>query len=92
MKQGSYYEISKQCKTIIRDNKPNNSIHMISEIKAPGGEKLGNEIALKIYNAYSDESVKYDSKKYENNINSYKNKVNANIAKATNSVKHPNNN
>jgi hypothetical protein len=40
---------------------------------------MGKETALKIYNIYSEDSVNYDSKKYQTNINSYKEKVNKNI-------------
>ena len=80
MHDGIYQDLSNKCKKIITNNNPSQSINMISKIKSPGnGEKIGKEKALKIYNAYSDNSVNYDSNKYKNNISSYKNKVKSNI-------------
>lgn len=80
MHDGIYQDLSNKCKKIITNNNPSQSINLISKIKSPeNGEKLGKEKALKIYNAYSDNSVNYDSNTYKNNISSYKNKVNSNI-------------
>lgn len=81
MKNANYNNLTKQCKTIIENNSPEDSMKKISNIKL-SDKKVGKETAFKIYKAYSDESVKYDSKKYENNINQYKNKVNSNVEKA----------
>ena len=84
MHDGLYQDLSNKCKSVITKNDPNKSINLISKMKSPGnGEKIGKEKAVKIYNAYADNSVNYDSKKYKNNISSYKNKVNSNIVKAT---------
>jgi hypothetical protein len=83
MQDGLYKNLSNKCKSVIKNNNPNQSINLISKMKSPGnGEKIGREKALKIYNAYSDNSVNYDSNTYKNNISSYKNKVNSNINKA----------
>ena len=83
MHNGLYQNLSNKCKSVITSNNPNQSINLISKMKSPGsGEKIGREKSLKIYNAYSDSSVNYDSKKYQNDISSYKNKVNSNIKKA----------
>lgn len=83
MHNGLYQNLSNKCKTVITNNDPNKSINLISKMKSPGsGEKIGREKALKIYNAYSDNSVNYDSKNHQNNISTYKKKVNSNINKA----------
>lgn len=79
----NYDTLTQKCKNIIKNNDPEKCIDKISNMRSPGdGKKLGTDIALKIYNAYSSESVSYDSNKYKNNINDYKKDVNANINKA----------
>jgi hypothetical protein len=84
----SYENLSNQCKSIIKNKSPEVSVKKISELESPlNGQKLGNKNALKIYSAYSNESVKYDSNLYKNNIIEYSNKVNSNIEKAYSSIK-----
>jgi hypothetical protein len=84
----SYQKISNKCKSTIREKSPEESIKIISNLKSPtSGKNIGEKDALKIYNVYSNESVKYDSKLYKNNINDYSNKINSNIEKAYHSTK-----
>ena len=82
MKSANFDDLTKQCKSIIQNNSPEDSMKKISNLKLSDNKKVGKETAFKIYNVYSDESVKYNSKTYENNINQYKNKVNLNVEKA----------
>ena len=82
MRQGLYDNLSNKCKTAIKQNNPGDSVNIISNMKIPGsGEKIGKTKAIEIYKLYSDESVKYDTNKHKNNINSYKNEVKKNINK-----------
>ena len=82
----SYDNLTNKCKNIIQKNNPSESINKIANFKSPGGNVLGKEMALKIYKIYSNESVKYDSKKYETNISSYKKSVKNNLEKAKQSI------
>ena len=83
MKNGTYEDLSDKCKIIIRNYSPQESIKMISKLQCPtNGEKFGSDTAKKIYTAYSDDSVKYDSNKYRNNINSYTDTVKNNVSKS----------
>lgn len=80
MRQGLYDNLSKNCKDIIKQYSPENSIDIISNMKLPGNSnKIGKDSALKIYNLYSDESVEYKSSEYKNNITKYKKKVRNNV-------------
>ena len=81
---GNYYLLEKKLKNIINTNNPKQSIDLMSKCRLPESNKeIGKETALKIYNSYSENSVKYDSKKYQTNINTYKEKVNNNVKVAT---------
>lgn len=83
MQQGLYDNLTKKCKNTIKNNNPKESINIISDMNLPGKKnKIGNENALKIYKVYADESCKYNSTLYKNDINSYKKKVNNNINEA----------
>ena len=78
---GQFNILETKIKNIIKNNDPEKSIKLISEIKLPEGNKLiGKNGALRIYRNYAENSVEYDSKKYQTNINSYKEKVNKNIS------------
>ena len=70
---------------IIKNNTPEKSIKMLSNIRC-NNELIGKKNALKIYINLSNYSVKYDIKKYKNNIEEYKNLVQKNIQKAKNSI------
>lgn len=75
--------LAHECQNIIKNNSPEKSIDLISNIKhSVSGEKFGKEKALKIYYLYSDQSVEYDVEKYRFNISKFTNKVNSNIKKA----------
>jgi hypothetical protein len=78
----NYDKLTNKCKKFISDNDASNAINKISNLKTPNGNKIGNDAALKIYKIYADESVKYDSKKNQTNISSYKKNVKTNIEKA----------
>ena len=84
----NYDTLAKECKTIIRTNNPRNSIEKISKIKNDDNKTIGVKKALLIYSVYKDESVKYEPKKYDNNINTYKSKVNKNYINAVNASKY----
>jgi len=84
----NYDTLAKKCKTIIRTNNPKDSIEKISKIKNDDNQTIGNKKALLIYSVYKDESVKYEPKKYDNNINEYKSKVNKNYINAVNASKY----
>lgn len=80
MTNKKYYDLSKECQTIIKNNTPIRSMEIISNIRIPqNNKKLNKSDALKIYILYADLSVKYDREKYGNNINLYKKKVENNI-------------
>jgi hypothetical protein len=81
--------LTKKCKTIIRTNSPKDSIEKISKIKnSESNDIIGAKKALLIYSVYKDESVKWEPKKYDNNINSYKSKVENNYKSALNASKY----
>lgn len=82
----TYDNLTNKCKNIIQKNNPSDSINKIASFKSPEGKVLGRDMALKIYKIYSNESVKYDSKKYETNISSYKKSVKKNLEKAKKSI------
>jgi len=85
---GNYDSLETKLKNIINTNNPKQSIILMSKCKLPESNKeIGKETALKIYNSYSENSVNYDSKKYQTNINAYKEKVNNNVKIATKSSK-----
>jgi len=76
---GNYDVLETKLKSIISNNNPKQSIELMSKCRLPESNKeIGKTTALKIYNIYSENSVKYDSKKYQTNINSYKEKVSKN--------------
>ena len=78
---GQFNILETKIKNIIKNNDPEKSIKLISEFKLPESNKLiGKDGATKIYRNYAENSVEYDSKKYQNNINSYKQKVDKNIS------------
>lgn len=81
-KEESYNIISKNCLNIIKNNNPEKSINIISKMKIDDN-KIGSEVALKIYKSFSSSVVDYDSKLYSNNISQYKNKVRVKIEKAS---------
>lgn len=79
----NYYNLSEECKIIVENNNPCESIKIISNLKSTKtGEKIGKKTALKIFSIYSKKSVEYDDIKYKNNISSYQKKVKKNIDKA----------
>lgn len=87
MTNGLYDNISKNCKNIISNNNPKNSINIISNMVIPGSNvKIGKDSASQIYKTYADNSVEYNNNKYKNNINKYKTKVDSNINKASISI------
>jgi hypothetical protein len=83
----TYDDLGKKCKTIIRTNTPKDSIEKISKIKS-NKKEIGANKALMIYSVYKDESVKYEPKKYDNNINLYKSKIAKNYTNAVNASKY----
>lgn len=84
MKNNSHVDLAKECETIIKNNSPEKSMQIISNIILPSNKKIGKKIALEIFTLYADKSVKYDPKTYQNNINAFKNKVKKNIKIASN--------
>lgn len=89
MSNVNYDDLTKKCKTIIRNNNPKDSIEKISKIKNNGSNNIiGTKTALMIYSVYKDDSVKYEPKKYDNNINLYKSKVDKNYISAVNASKY----
>ena len=88
MKNNTYNNLSIKCRDIIRNNQPENSINIISNMINENGKKIGRDNALKIYNVYSNESINYDEKKYRNNIGTYIKKIDSNISSAQNFVKN----
>ena len=77
---GNYDLLETKIKNIMNTNNPKQSIDLMSKCRLPESNKqIGKEIALKLYNSYSEKSINYDPKKYQTNINSYKEKVNKNI-------------
>lgn len=83
----NYDDLTKKCKTIIRNNNPKDSIEKISKIKN-NKKEIGSEKALMIYSVYKNESVKWEPKKYDNNITLYKSKVSKNYINAVNASKY----
>jgi len=83
----NYDDLTKKCKTIIRTNNPKNSIEKISKIEN-NKKEIGPKNALMIYSVYKDESVKWEPKKYDNNITLYKSKVAKNYTNAVNASKY----
>jgi hypothetical protein len=77
---GCYDLLETKIKDVINSNDPKKSINIISKMKLPlSNKEIGKETALKLYKSYSENSVNYDSKKYQTNINSYKQQVNNNV-------------
>ena len=77
---GNYDLLETKIKNIMNTNNPKQSIDLMSKCRLPESNKeIGKETALKIYNSYSEKSINYDPKKYQTNINSYKEEVNKNI-------------
>lgn len=80
--------LARECQNIIKNNSPEESIELISNIQSSvNGKKLGYEKALQIYYLYSDQSVKYDQNKYRYNIDKFTKKVSINEKKAEKYVK-----
>ena len=78
----TYDELTKICKNIIRKNNPDTAIMLISTLRFPvSNELIGSKGAVKIFKIYSDCSVGYNSKKYDNNFRSYNTKINKNFRK-----------
>ena len=84
MRNNSHFDLAKECETIIKNNNPEKSMDLISNIILPSNKKVGKKLAFKIFIVYSDKSVKYDSKIYQNDINSFKRKVKKNVKIASN--------
>jgi len=82
MRNISYDKLSNKCINIIKNKPPNVAISLISNLKTEDNNSIGYDTAKKIYKLYADESVKYTSTKYSENITEYTNKVNKNIKKA----------
>lgn len=79
----NYTLFVKECKRIIKNYPPDESVIKISKLKIKDKtNKVGLDDALNIYKCFSDESVEWDTKKYKNDIYTYKNKVNNNIDNA----------
>ena len=83
----NYDNLTKKCKTIIRNNNPKDSIEKISKIES-NTKEIGTKKALMIYSVYKDDSVKWEPKKYDNNIGLYKSKVSKNYISAVNASKY----
>lgn len=83
----NYDTLTKECKNIIKTNNPKNSIEKISKIET-NKKEIGSKKALLIYSVYKDDSVKWEPKKYDNNINLYKSKVAKNYTSAVNASKY----
>jgi hypothetical protein len=83
----NYDNLTKKCKTIIRNNSPKDSIEKISKIES-NTKEIGTKKALMIYSVYKDDSVKWEPKKYDNNIGLYKSKVSKNYISAANASKY----
>ena len=83
----NYDNLTKKCKTIIRNNNPKDSIEKISKIES-NTKEIGTKKALMIYSVYKDDSVKWEPKKYDNNIGLYKSKVSKNYISASNASKY----
>lgn len=94
MRDISYDKLLNKCINIIKNKPPNIAINLISNLKTEDNNSIGYNTAKKIYKLYADESVKYSSAKYSENISDYTNKVNKNIKKACgkNSLSDKNNN
>lgn len=89
MSNKKIFILSKECQNIIKNNTPEDSIELISNIQSSiNGKKLGKEKALKIYYLYADSSVEYEEKKYRFNISKYEKKVDNNIKRAENYCKN----
>ena len=81
--------LAKKCQTIIKNNTPEKSIDLISNIKnTVNNKKFGKEKALKIYILYSSQSIEYDEEKYRYNGTQYSKDINSNIKKASKYVKN----
>ena len=87
MYQGNYDKLTNKCKTIIKNNDPDDCIKLIAKLKNPNtNSSIGMSDAYKIYTLYVEESVKYSEKKYGNNIPLYKNKIRKNLDIAAQSI------
>jgi hypothetical protein len=82
MRSISYDDLSNRCKEIIRNKSPEDAINLMSKLKIENGSYIGINTARKIYKLYGNESVKYNSNDYGENISSYSKKVKNNINKA----------
>lgn len=83
MSSKQFNNFSNKCYSILENNSPQQAISLLAEIRHfKTNEKLGYDNALKVYKIYAEKTVKYDSKKYKNNITGYKNRVNRNINSA----------
>jgi hypothetical protein len=72
----NYDNLTKNCKNIIKNNNTDIAINMIAKLRFPvTNELIGKNGAIKIFKAYSECAVGYDSKKYSNNFRSYNNKI-----------------
>jgi hypothetical protein len=80
--------IENQIKEIIIKNSPDDSINLISQINVPNKNKvIGFDKALRLYKIYSNNSIKYNSKKYKNSYKNYTNDINSNINSAVKASK-----
>ena len=76
--------LTDKCINIIKNNTPETAIKKISSLKKIyKKDKIGDDLALKIYNVYADKKIDYDVKKYANNESDYQKKINNNIKKAS---------
>jgi hypothetical protein len=91
MRNISYDDLSNRCKEIIRNKSPEDAINLIAKLKIENGLYVGLNTAKKIYKIYGDESVKYNSNDYGENISTYSKKVKNNINKACNNKGSKNN-
>jgi len=83
MSSKQFNNYSNKCYSILENSSPQQAIALLAEVRHfRTNEKLGFDNALKIYKLYSEKTVKYDSKKYKNNITGYRNKIHRNINEA----------
>jgi len=87
MKIDNYSDLQKKCKNIIKNNTPEKSLDIISNIQFDNKGKVGMDNAINIYKCFAVKSIEWDDK-YSNNITSFKNKVHKNLKNAINHGKN----
>ena len=76
-------KLLKQSKEIVKNNTIKNSMHLISNLINPvTNEKIGSKKAFKIFSQHIRDSMKYNPKKHDNNIDNYINQMKDKIKEA----------